>query len=342
MPRNDESFAFRISADQTVSHNLRQGTAGVSKMDSRAKMTPQRFDPQAPDFSKAKARQALQEDGAIIVTNLDDGGGPWSEIAASVPHHVWNKDQLLLKRHRADPVHKEHQQTQLQGRALPPHSDGYMWADCYPDLVILACEEPASSGGGANYLIDGHAVLNRLNPATRALLETEPVDHTERKKKDCLGAESIVPVFRYLEPKGWREEGRNLCWRRMVSNASKYTLPATGEKVAYTSLWTPSPGSTKEQTEAILAALHQVDQAIAVESIEAPRFTLEKGEALIVDNFRMLHSRDGFDGGQRKMWRIWSWTNAAFGLPPQIEPSGKNVPSNVLEARNDIHVGVQQ
>ena len=92
-----------------------------------------------------------------------------------------------------------------------------------------------------------------------------------------------------------------------------------------------------------MTALGELDQAIATESIIAPRFTLNKGEALIVDNFRMLHARDGFHGNEsrRKMWRIWSWTDGAFGLPPQIAASGENVPSTVLKAKDDIQVGAQ-
>lgn len=359
---------------------------------------PQSFDC-SKGFSREDARQAFLRDGSIIVSNIDNNNDnsksiEWSDIAASVPTLVWDSDQLRLKSHRADPVHIEHKLSDLHGKALPPHTDGYMWGDNYPDLVILACEQQASTsvnnddderkpGNGANFLIDGYSVFSRLKPSTRDLLENELVDHTERKKKGSIvqGEESIVPLIRYLEPKGWRRNpvdasrndndaaarSKHLCWRRMTAKSSEYDVGQTEDgktkqlQVGYTSLWTPVRGMTPTSTannndlndeEKIEAALLEVDRAIAAETAHAPRFVLKKGEALIVDNFRMLHSRDSFrvhdDNNeesknnakqQRMMWRVWSWTDASFGLPPSIKASGENMPSNVFQARTGMQVG---
>lgn len=379
---------------------------------------PQRFDC-SKGFLKEDARKAFLRDGSIIVTNIDSNNhknnnhnsnddensksNNWSEIAASVPTLVWDLHQLRLKTHRADPVHIEHKLSDLHGKALPPHTDGYMWGDRYPDLVILACEQqaPASGnddgddvyggnvkkrkGNGASFVIDGHSVFRRLIPSTRELLEKELVDHTERKKKGAMvqGEQSIVPVIRYLEPKGWRRNHadadvgatdndaaeasrKNLCWRRMTGKSSEYDVDDADDtkvkqlQVEYTSLWSPvrvvtptnknNNNNGTNDEDKIIAALLEVDSAIAAETAIAPRFVLKKGEALIVDNFRMLHSRDSFQvhddnnddnntkKQQRMMWRVWSWTDASFGLPPQIKVSGENVPSNVFEARNEIPV----
>lgn len=318
---------------------------------------PQRFDC-SKGFAKESARQALHRDGSIILTNVllhekeKQSSSSWSEIASLVPTHVWEPEELLLRRHRADAVHVEHEALNLQGEALASHSDGYMWGDRYPDIVILVCEEPADNQGGANFLIDGHSVIGRLKTPTKDLLCNELVDHTERGENNYVqGAESIVPLIRYLDAQGWRkraasiqatEDGddaenshKHLCWRRMVSkDASKGKANADGS-VPYTSLWVPVPGTSTAQSEdTIKEALWEVDQAIAAEEAAASRFLLEKGEALIVDNFRMLHSREAFRGSEnkRRMWRVWSWTDAAFGLPPQIEASGDNVPSTILQA----------
>ena len=46
----------------------------------------------------------------------------------------------------------------------------------------------------------------------------------------------------------------------------------------------------------------------------APRFTLEPGEALCIDNYRMLHGRGPFTG-ERMLWRIWAWTPGSNGVP---------------------------
>ncbi len=290
-------------------------------------------------IAQGEVQTALQRDGSVILTNIEPSSS-WSDIASMVPTQVWHGNDLLLRRHRADPVHEEHEALNIQGEALQPHSDGYMWGDCFPDLVILICEEPADGDGGANYLIDGYAILNRLTEETRKLLSNELVDQTERGENSfTIGAESIAPVFRYLEPKGWRKavDQPYLCWRRMVTKdaaEAKTTARKLGMPMPYTSLWTPMKDTPDSKSEAIKAALLQVNQAIEAEEDVTPRFALKKGEALIVDNFRMLHAREAFHGSEnkRRMWRVWSWTNAAFALPPEIKSSGEGVPSSILRS----------
>ena len=39
----------------------------------------------------------------------------------------------------------------------------------------------------------------------------------------------------------------------------------------------------------------------------APRFVLQPGQALLIDNYRMLHGRERF-AGARKIWRVWFWS----------------------------------
>lgn len=440
----------------------------------------EKFNPSDPSYTKEKAQAAFLRDGAIILTgvhnilskndrnsdplegNDDDSACRWSAAAALVPGLVWDGsgggvgggDLLLSDRHRADAVHEEHRQLKLEGDPLLPHSDGYIWGDAYPDVVILLCQQPAVQGNGgggdasgssskngkdgASYLIDGEAVVQQgrwLSESTRRVLETALVDHTERggEQSYARGAESIVPVLRRLPAKGWRwrrwqqnkmkqpgteladkdEDIRNLCWRRMISKEAarlhsdreargrrQRMFSAGGStpddddtadlKDVYLSLWCPLPPPStscpgaadaatveeekKEEETAIWSALRELDRAIAAEQLVAPRFVLQRGEALVVDNFRMLHARDAYykedgsagvngdyDGGtggaaeddenvsnssgdskpkeqkQRLMWRVWAWTDASHGLPPEMEvaATGSTVEaatSSVLEA----------
>lgn len=44
----------------------------------------------------------------------------------------------------------------------------------------------------------------------------------------------------------------------------------------------------------MLAAIAKVDRIIHEQDLAAPRFRLEAGETLIVDNLRMLHSREAY------------------------------------------------
>ena len=48
---------------------------------------------------------------------------------------------------------------------------------------------------------------------------------------------------------------------------------------------------------------------------EAPRFKLEPGEVLVVDNYRMFHGRDPYIDAGRMLWRVWVWTRDALGVP---------------------------
>ena len=52
------------------------------------------------------------------------------------------------------------------------------------------------------------------------------------------------------------------------------------------------------------------------ESQAAARVKLGKGEAVLVDNYRVLHSREAFGGdGERRLWRVWTWTTNSDGRP---------------------------
>lgn len=309
---------------------------------------PEKFDCER-GFTQEDAQKSFLRHGSIILCNVNINGDPWSSVAANVPNRVWGQDDLLLRKHRADAVHTEHEALKLQGLALPPHSDGYMWGDRCPDLVILVCEEPADNKGGANYLIDGHALLDQLPETTKDILENVLVDHTERGENNIAeGAESVVPVIRYLKYTGWGRKdqleahshsGTKLCWRRMVTRDATQSIAEArriGSKPPYTSLWAPPMNEESTNNSALVDALHELDENILSAECFAPRFPLKKGEALIVDNFRMLHARDQFLGSEnkRRMWRVWSWTTESFGLPPNIKPSGDGVPGNVLEILN--------
>ena len=335
------------------------------------KKAPTKFDTKSPLFSKAAVREAFLRDGAVILTNLeptanaaDSDDAPWRDVAASVPLYVWDRHDLLLQDgHRADAVHHEHAKINLSGEALHPHSDGYIWGDKFPDVVILVCEEPAGTNQqGSNYLMDGYNIVARLDKETRQFLENKLVDHTERSETSFVnGAISVVPVIRYLQAKGWGQtelakesgasmassssslgEGR-LCWRRMVNQSfggKKVKDEKTGD-ILYASLWAPVEGESS--VDEVNKALLEMDRAISAEEDEALRFALGKGESLIVDNYRMLHAREAFHGldQKRRMWRVWSWSNASFGLPPQIAAISLNedksdVPCNIHDAQKSI------
>ena len=61
--------------------------------------------------------------------------------------------------------------------------------------------------------------------------------------------------------------------------------------------------------------MHAWSVAVAAAQVDAPRFKLQPGEALLIDNFRLLHGRDPYHDLRRKLWRLWHWTDAAMDVP---------------------------
>jgi alpha-ketoglutarate-dependent taurine dioxygenase len=320
---------------------------------------PLRFNVQEAGYKEA-ALAAFQETGAVILTNVtpaapdeacppattdEKAADPWQTVAKKIPSLLFDTNELLLgNRHQAAGVHLEHDGfSGLEGKALPPHSDGYVWGDAFPDIVILLCEQPAP-GHGESYLLHGEGVVQRLDPDTLQLLKTVPVDHTERNDDGVMagGVESIVPIFRWQSasasaddvPSSWLEkEGQRLCWRRMV-HLDYIVGKKPVEEDSYISLWKPvdeENAANRTSAEEMKEALLTLDQAIVKEDQEAERFQLQAGEALIVDNYRLLHAREAYCGDKenaatvenndengRRMWRVWSWTTASHGLPPHM------------------------
>ena len=327
---------------------------------------PDRFSILENDY-KEKALESLRTNGAVILTNVvPNDDETWKATAEQTPCLLFPPAELRLSKHQASQVHVEHHGTpgEMNGKGLLPHTDGYVWGDRNPDLVILLCEQPTE--GGFNYLIDGERTIQRLDEDEKTLdiLKKAKVDHTERPEHGfgSMGIESIVPIFRREERRikhgsSWLDattpledendvattketsKGR-LRWRRMIPlDFSKGILPMDGD--TYMSCWKAMDEDGGEfAEEEVTEALKILDKGIFEETQIAPRFQLQQGECLIVDNYRMLHARESFRPNSetnkvnRKMWRVWSWTVESEGLPPGM--TDERQATTVLEADSFI------
>lgn len=259
-----------------------------------------------------EALQAFRDNGAVVLKDLDTlqgDGQSWESLCANVvPTLLFDAKELLLKQHTASAVHLEQDGiSELRGKALPPHTDGYVWGSQYPDVIFLVCEA-CDSSGGENYLIDGHAILKKLKSATVEILKQSMVDHTERSGDGMAqGVTAINPVLQFSET-------GELLWRRMVA-AKFMTGHETVDGTSYVSLWQPT---VDDNAAEVMGALKELDDIIYQEDLKAPRFRLQRGEVLIVNNYRMLHARESFSISDRRTWRIWAWTTNSNGLPPDV------------------------
>eukprot|EP01048_Picozoa_sp_COSAG05_P014619 COSAG05_NODE_1675_length_4295_cov_7.638465_2_plen_149_part_00 len=78
--------------------------------------------------------------------------------------------------------------------------------------------------------------------------------------------------------------------------------------------FTQWPALAQPPTDQLVASqlLHALLEAIKLAEDLAPRFVLQKGQALLVDNWRMLHARGRFGGKvARLVHRVHWWTDDA-------------------------------
>lgn len=169
---------------------------------------------------------------------------------------------------------------------LPPHTDGFVYGDRYPDHFLLACA-CSSPEGGESIAVDGYAVLDAMQaqPGGEALVErmaTAVIDQTEPGMQG-----SLTPII------GTGPTGRVMLRR------FPFQKPAEDS---------PDPVADA----AMIAAWHA---AALAAGDAAPRFKLGPGNVAVFDNYRMLHGREPYTDTSRLMWRVWIWTTASYGVP---------------------------
>jgi alpha-ketoglutarate-dependent taurine dioxygenase len=220
-----------------------------------------------------------------------------------------------------------------------PHTDGYVYGDHVPDHIFLLVEKQADAGG-ESFFVDGERVLERLKSVSDAeallpLLTTLPFDQTECVQNGGVyqGRQSSGPLFVR------RDDGR-LQWKRMLGKSQLQTPEEMLAEPIPKSCWAVTDETRKLATElgATISpeeVLRRVDLAIHAESEVANRVRLGRGEAVCIDNYRTLHSREAFGGeSERRLWRIWTWTTSSDG-----RPDGDAAP---VSAPLDIHLEESQ
>jgi alpha-ketoglutarate-dependent taurine dioxygenase len=243
-----------------------------------------------------EAFRVLRRDGVVILTGCGDSqadaGALARRVLASLAAVV--PDPAPIKEGGGNADHTYSNTPGVDGLTDVPfqtgHTDGFAYGDRYPDFIFLLCVRPAVTGG-ESFVIDTYRLLDALaasaseeDVALHRFLTTEPVEQTEPGFQS-----SLAPVI-----------GDNGHGRRM-------------------SRWTPVqrpaaslPPEKQEQHAAWLARW----SAMTLEaSLRAPRFVLQPGETICLDNYRMLHGRTGFDDTERTLWRIWAWTTEALAIP---------------------------
>jgi hypothetical protein len=76
--------------------------------------------------------------------------------------------------------------------------------------------------------------------------------------------------------------------------------------------WVMKNSDNPERDAEAIATWHA---AIDSAATRVPRFRVEAGQVIFIDNYRAMHGRDEFRGGSRKLWRVWVWSDRMDETP---------------------------
>lgn len=239
------------------------------------------------------ARAELEASGAVIVASPSPDADALVHVAAAV---------LGTRLRHVFPVRPQQAE---HGGQLPLHSDGaYVNADIHGQLVKLRdpdedflvqrCDQPALEGG-ETFLLDGYRLIDQLrasdsDPELYDFVTGVDIDYFGLWTNPSSRGVPTTPLLRRLVE--YTRAGRR------VVRASDYAAPA--------------PRDPQAAHHAELLDRYADLLATATETI--PRFRLEAGEVLVVDNYRFLHGRDPFTGHREihvltvlsaDAWSIW-------------------------------------
>jgi hypothetical protein len=166
------------------------------------------------------------------------------------------------------------------------HNDGFAFGDYAPDHLFLWCERPADTGGDS-FLVDTARLMALLDadPAHAGLVDfcrTVDIDHSEPNYPQGV----FTPITR-TTPSG-RFQGR----------LHPYFAPVEG----------PAEKAHWPFVRSWEALVHQARDT-------GPMFRVEAGEMICIDNYRVLHGRDGHSDPRRKVCSIWGWSRDAVAIP---------------------------
>ena len=238
-----------------------------------------------------RARELLERDGAAILT----GCGVDAAASQAIPHLVFGSSALAVPPAAkvSEGGERDRKPMGLSSQTRSNcHSDGYAYGWQYPDYFLLLCDV-ASEQGGESFLVDGYALLDELAAAVEMAwlanaVRTVPIDQTESGMRPLVGPLVSTPPG-----------GRQML---VMANAMDQKPTADSE----------DPERDRMMIETWRSTVYEATDHIQ-------HFKLEAGEAVIVDNYRLFHGREPYEDENRRMWRVWSWTDsAAFGVPDGV------------------------
>lgn len=224
--------------------------------------------PERLDAGDPRARQALTGTGAVVLTGLP-----------AVPDSLAVAAALLFGT-RLRELYPHRTRRSVDGGLVPLHADSFdIVVDIagtptrrrHPDedhvLVMLARQAPS---GGESFALDAHAFTDSLPEDLRSFLADTDVDLYGRWA-DTRGLPATPRVGRHIE---------HTRTGRRITRRTDGAVPLHRDPDA----------------EHITTMLARFDDEVARVHSTLPRFTLDEGDILVLDNYRCWHGRDPHTG----------------------------------------------
>ena len=248
--------------------------------------------------SAQEAQERLAVDGAAVITGLPDEATAircGAQVMGDACVRIGTQFEATQYRGRQDAQIVDAQPVDSRGRKrsfgtteerMTAHNDGFAFGDFAPDYLFLWCERPSASGGDS-FLIDAAGLLD--------ILATDPANHDLVSFCWDVDIDHSEPTF----PQGsYAPIARRLPTGRVQVRYHPYLAPIEG---------------LREQAQWPL--VNRWSEAVTTARDTGPMFRVEAGEMICIDNYRLLHGRDGYTDPARRLCSIWGWSTGAVRIP---------------------------
>jgi hypothetical protein len=245
-----------------------------------------------------EARETIAREGAAIVSGLYDEASAiafGAEIMGAKSVRIGTQFEATKEKGRREAMAVHAQPADKRGRKrdfgsaeerMVAHNDGFAFGDYAPDHLFLWCERPAAVGGDS-FLIDTARLLDLLAAEPRHadladFCRTVDIDHSEPNYPQG----TFAPIARRTSS------------GRLQGRYHPYLAPVEGPDEAahwpYVRRWETAVNTARDT---------------------GPMFRAEAGDMICIDNYRVLHGRDGHSDPRRKLCSIWGWSADAVAIP---------------------------
>lgn len=216
-------------------------------------------------------KDKLAEDGIAVLAGIeseDEYLETVSEVGTLVPQY----DGRIVWPIKADPKFDDHYHS-LNTKALNPHTECYEFTGVPPRYLALWCVQPNRDKGGETTLADGYAYVGSLEAEDRDFLETER--------------------FEFHSSSGIQASDLGRTAKHAVFDTETLDHP----------IFRFSYNCMDREGSARMARI--ADGCVAFFDDEQISHRWSKGDLLIWDNHRVLHSRSAYSDRDRELRRVW-------------------------------------